>query len=119
MEIVLCCFIAIVLLCLLKIWHLEYKQINLKYYKELAEQLEIDKDLFKRKAQWLEYQNELLKQAVQLNERAKRGTKEIPKGTIQAVKEAMKRSHPDNGGNAEDFQMYRRAYNVLTGKEKL
>lgn len=46
-------------------------------------------------------------------------SKEIPKGTIQAVKEAMKRSHPDNGGNAEDFQMYRRAYNVLIGKEKL
>lgn len=46
-------------------------------------------------------------------------SKEIPKGTVQAVKEAMKRSHPDNGGNAEDFQMYRRAYNVLTGKEKL
>lgn len=45
--------------------------------------------------------------------------REIPKGTIQAVKEAMKRSHPDNGGNAEEFQMYRRAYNVLTGKEKL
>ena len=31
----------------------------------------------------------------------------------------MKRAHPDNGGNAEDFEMYRRAYNVLTGKEKL
>ena len=46
-------------------------------------------------------------------------TKNIPKGTIQAVKEAMKRSHPDNGGKAEDFQMYRRAYNVLIGKEKL
>ena len=45
--------------------------------------------------------------------------REIPKGTVQAVKEAMKRAHPDNGGNAEDFQMYRRAYNVLTGKEKL
>ena len=42
----------------------------------------------------------------------------IPKGTIQAVKDAMKRSHPDNGGNAEDFQMYRRAYNILIGKEK-
>ena len=44
---------------------------------------------------------------------------QIPKGTTQAVKEAMKRSHPDNGGNPEDFQMYRRAYNVLTGKESL
>ena len=46
-------------------------------------------------------------------------SREIPKGTIQAVKEAMKRAHPDNGGNTEDFEIYRRAYNVLTGKEKL
>ena len=46
-------------------------------------------------------------------------TKQIPKGTTQAVKDAMVRSHPDNGGNQEDFIMYRRAYNILTGKEKL
>lgn len=43
----------------------------------------------------------------------------IPAGTIEAVKEAMKRAHPDNGGNEEDFRKYRRAYNVLMGKEKL
>jgi hypothetical protein len=46
-------------------------------------------------------------------------TKQIPKGTIQAVKDAMVRSHPDNGGNQEDFIMYCRAYNILTGKEKI
>lgn len=46
-------------------------------------------------------------------------TKQIPKGTTQAVKDAMVRSHPDNGGNQEDFIMYRRAYNILTGKEKI
>lgn len=43
----------------------------------------------------------------------------IPKGTTKAVKEAMKRAHPDNGGNPADFEMYRRAYNILTGKEKM
>ena len=37
----------------------------------------------------------------------------IPDGTIDAVKDAMKRSHPDNGGNTEDFQKYRKAYNIL------
>ena len=46
-------------------------------------------------------------------------TKQIPKGTIQAVKDAMMRSHPDNGGKQEDFIMYRRAYNILIGKEKI
>ena len=119
MEITLCWFIVITLLCLFKILQLlntlEHQQTDLKYYKELAKQFETDRDQFRKQTKWLEYQNSLLKEAVRLNEK----TKEIPKGTIQAVKEAMKRSHPDNGGNAEDFQMYRRAYNVLTGKEKL
>lgn len=44
--------------------------------------------------------------------------REVPKGTVQAVKMAMKMSHPDNGGKEVDFIMYRRAYNILTGKEK-
>lgn len=30
---------------------------------------------------------------------------------IEAVKYAMKKSHPDNGGNAEDFKKYRELYN--------
>lgn len=32
-------------------------------------------------------------------------------GIIEAVKYAMKKSHPDNGGNAEDFKKYRELYN--------
>lgn len=44
--------------------------------------------------------------------------REVPKDTLQAVKLAMKLSHPDNGGKEADFIMYRRAYNIITGKEK-
>lgn len=44
--------------------------------------------------------------------------REVPKGTLDAVKLAMKLSHPDNGGNKDDFVKYRRAYNILIGKEK-
>lgn len=43
-------------------------------------------------------------------------TKEIPKETIDAVKLAMKVSHPDNGGKQEDFIKYRELYNKLTNK---
>lgn len=32
---------------------------------------------------------------------------------IEAVKYAMKKSHPDNGGNAEDFKKYRDLYNKI------
>ena len=63
--------------------------------------------------------NEQFKEIIRELDSQKRTAKYIPAGTIDAVKEAMKRSHPDNGGNAEDFQKYRRAYNVLIGKEKL
>ena len=40
----------------------------------------------------------------------------IPKGTIDAVKLAMKVSHPDNGGKQEDFIKYNEVYQKLTGK---
>lgn len=32
---------------------------------------------------------------------------------IEAVKYAMKKSHPDNGGSAEDFKKYRELYNRI------
>lgn len=50
-------------------------------------------------------------------DKKKNETYSFPEGTIQAVKEAMKRSHPDNGGNAKDFQMYKKAYDILTKKK--
>ena len=80
---------------------------NIQRLNENIQGLEAECDIYKWK-----YCQEILKIV-------KTPPREIPKGTVQAVKEAMKRAHPDNGGNAEDFQMYRRAYNVLTGKEKL
>lgn len=63
----------------------------------------------------MHYYKDLLQQERKKN----KTTKQIPKGTTQAVKDAMVRSHPDNGGKQEDFIMYRRAYNILTGKEKI
>ena len=43
-------------------------------------------------------------------------TTNIPKGTIDAVKLAMKVSHPDNGGKQEDFIKYNEVYQKLTEK---
>lgn len=40
----------------------------------------------------------------------------VPQGTIEAVKYAMKKAHPDNGGNAEDFIKYKKVYEELTDK---
>lgn len=38
----------------------------------------------------------------------------IPQGTIEAVKYAMKKAHPDNGGNTEDFMRFQKVYEELT-----
>lgn len=43
-------------------------------------------------------------------------TTNIPKGIIDAVKLAMKVSHPDNGGKQEDFIKYNEVYQKLTRK---
>lgn len=32
---------------------------------------------------------------------------------LEAIKYAMKKSHPDNGGNAEDFKKFRDLYNNM------
>lgn len=39
---------------------------------------------------------------------------EISKDTVDAVRYAMKKSHPDNGGNAEDFVRFKKCYEELT-----
>lgn len=43
-----------------------------------------------------------------------RGNYNVSDDTIQAVKYAMKKSHPDNGGNAEDFMRFQKVYEELT-----
>lgn len=41
---------------------------------------------------------------------------EMPPDTIKAVKYAMTRAHPDNGGKEEDFIKFQEVYEKLTGK---
>lgn len=41
----------------------------------------------------------------------------IPIGTLEAVKYAMNKSHPDNGGKQEDFIKLRKIYEELKGTE--
>lgn len=40
--------------------------------------------------------------------------KDVPEGTVEAVKYAMKHAHPDNGGNTEDFIRFQKIYEELT-----
>lgn len=75
---------------------------TIEYYNQKYEKLVRD----------CEYLQKMLKFNMQNNNKPI----EIPKGTIDAVKLAMKISHPDNGGNQNDFIKYREVYMKLTKK---
>lgn len=76
-------------------------------------------DSLKREILALQANKKILISIIEQHRKKNNNKTLIPTGTIEAVKEAMKRAHPDNGGNEEEFRKYRRAYNVLMGKEKL
>ena len=54
--------------------------------------------------------NEFLKNTVNIIDKYKVGNNQQ---IIDAIKYAMKKSHPDNGGNAEDFKKFRDLYNSM------
>lgn len=41
----------------------------------------------------------------------------ISKDTLEAVKYAMNKAHPDNGGDAEKFMRYKKCYDELRSKK--
>lgn len=95
-----------------------YKCFFEKTPKETEEYLELLDEYAGLKTKIFRYQVYI----TALERQAERSTKivrEVPKGTIEAVKWAMKMSHPDNNGNRDDFEKYKRAYLILTGKEKI
>lgn len=42
------------------------------------------------------------------------GNNTIPKGTLKFIKIALKSTHPDNGGNSEDFIRCNEIYKILS-----
>ena len=98
---------------------LAVKQIEIIKLKEENRALKWDITCLEDTVSVCKYEINHYKYELQQEKKKTQISKQIPKGTTQAVKDAMVRSHPDNGGNQEDFIMYRRAYNILTGKEKI
>lgn len=62
----------------------------------------------------LSQQNQELEQVIKRYQVAQKLMPQIPPATIEAVKYAMKKAHPDNGGNAEDFMKFKECYEELT-----
>lgn len=95
-----------------------YKCFFEKAPKETEEYLELLDEYAELKTENFRYQI-YIKALERQAERSTKIVREVPKGTIDAVKWAMKMSHPDNNGNRDDFEKYKRAYLILTGKEKI
>lgn len=79
---------------------------------EMQEEL-IDKDC---KIASMREEITVLRLQIQMNGIRRDKPIEIPKGTIEAVRYAMIQNHPDNGGEAEKFILYKRCYDKLIGK---
>lgn len=87
--------------------------------QNLKDEQAIDKntiEYYNQKYEKLVYDCEYLQKMLKFNMQNNNKPIEIPKGTIDAVKLAMKISHPDNGGNQNDFIKYREVYMKLTKK---
>lgn len=78
-----------------------------KYYKSLLEEYSRIINKLRAELYYAKRKENIQNQPV---------AKEIPEGTIEAVKFAMAKSHPDNGSNIEYFIKYRNVYEKLTKK---
>lgn len=90
------------------------KRIDMRYILEIKRR---ENSLLKDKIKSLEYENQLLKSHrnhyYQNQIRSKSNSESFNDEIKEAVKYAMKKSHPDNNGNAEYFDKFRKLYNSM------
>lgn len=107
----------LVILCLVLIGGTTWLTLQNKALEEKVLSLELTANQYRRDYMYILREYNVLKMNNHFsNLNLKQKPTEIPKGTIDAVKLAMKVSHPDNGGNQDDFIKYREVYQRLTGK---
>lgn len=74
------------------------------------ESLKFDIELLKGRINSYKAQYEYMRNALETIDKYKVNNNQQ---IIEAIKYAMKKSHPDNGGNAEDFKKFRDLYNSM------
>lgn len=103
-----------------RIQELEYKirrlEIDFESSEELRRELKMENERIGNDLWCFRDRNDQLRKIIEQYEKTKFSSTPIPKGTIEAVKYAMKHAHPDNGGNAEDFIRFQKCYEELTRK---
>lgn len=96
-----------------KIRELENQNKILRQDVSIAKDMEIG---LKGHISYLQGYIERLETAMQVATQVRRAASKIPPDALGAVKYAMKHSHPDNGGSAEDFMRFQKIYEELTRK---
>lgn len=90
------------------------KRIDMRCNLEIVQH---ENKLLKDKIKNFEYENELLKSYrnyyYQNQTRSKANSEDFNDEIKEAVRYAMKKSHPDNGGSAKDFDKFRKLYNSM------
>lgn len=93
------------------------------FYNCISAENKRKKKIRELQSELLDKENEIVRLRVQIHtlslniavlQQKKSKPKEIPKGTIEAVRYAMIHSHPDNRGNSEKFILFRDCYEKLT-----
>ena len=83
--------------------------IYIKYLKRDIEDKEMTIELYNKKIVNLAMKLTLVQNINYMNSRKSNSNPQV----LEAVKYAMKKAHPDNGGNAEDFNKFRDLYNSM------
>ena len=103
--------LIIIVACLFILFNRKREQV--KQLKEEIKRIERSRD------RWEDYYRQRIQRLESENGRLWKfriSNSSVSDDTVQAVKYAMKKSHPDNGGNAEDFMRFQKVYEELTRK---
>lgn len=85
--------------------------------EELNDKAETEIQLMKLRAGYEALTRAYLKQSKTDYNNSIKHINNVPKDTLEAVKYAMNKAHPDNAGDAEKFMRYKKCYDELRGEK--
>lgn len=102
------------ILVVLLLWILLVNIGFLLGYIDKNETLKLENRTLKKQIYDLEFLNSKLAFQNIMQQTNLKGNNTIPKGTLKFMKIALKSTHPDNGGNSEDFIHCNEIYKILS-----
>lgn len=102
------------ILSILLLWILLVNIGFLLGYIDKNETLKLENRALKKQIYDLEFLNSKLALQNIIQQTNLKGNNTIPKGTLKFMKIALKSTHPDNGGNSEDFIRCNEIYKILS-----